>query len=248
MKERPIIFTGPSLPAIMAGRKTQTRRPINVPRMRIEFRGCGSKDGADWNDPSCWGFEYDGEEWALAAGAGVQRVIWCPYGVPGDRLWVRETWGWRNSSWTGGDKHQTICIEYRADGAERNISRPAHDDSGLPEQHCRCKPEGPGRDEFDVRMDHSQELERFWRSWRSPRFMPRWASRLLLEVTEVRVQRLHEISEEDARAEGVELHPEPSATTPYRSAFIRGWEELNGERAPWASNPWVHAVSFKVVS
>lgn len=95
--------------------------------------------------------------------------------------------------------------------------------------------------------------------WISPLFMPRWASRITLEITDVRVQQLQEISEEDARAEGCTgRDPEPvaeggtiyawrgrsSAPCP-RAHFLTLWDAINGKRCPWSSNPWVWAISFR---
>ena len=92
-------------------------------------------------------------------------------------------------------------------------------------------------------------------------FMPRWASRITLEITDVRVQRLHDISEEDAQGEGIEKLPYPggpnfftyladrvwhSAPTA-KECFADLWDSINAKRCPWSSNPWVWAVSFNVV-
>ncbi|WP_438029109.1 hypothetical protein [Sorangium sp. So ce233] len=99
--------------------------------------------------------------------------------------------------------------------------------------------------------------------WRSPLFMPRWASRITLEVTSVRVQRLQSISEEDARAEGVvpvfERYPamgrdqrtttgDLMAAAPHRAAFAMLWDEINGDRASWLDNPWTWVLEFKRVN
>lgn len=85
--------------------------------------------------------------------------------------------------------------------------------------------------------------------WRPSIHMPRWASRISLEVTEIRVERLQEITERDALAEGID--PGTSicdfAATPARDDFARLWDSINGERAPWSSNPWVWCVSFRRV-
>lgn len=81
-------------------------------------------------------------------------------------------------------------------------------------------------------------------SWRSPIHMPRWASRITLEVTEVRVQRLQDISEEDAQAEGFPI-PGQLMTRLSVGYFRHAWDAINGKRAPWASNPWVFAVTFR---
>lgn len=79
--------------------------------------------------------------------------------------------------------------------------------------------------------------------------MPRWASRITLEVTGVRVERLQDISEEDASAEGVEMYDSATGDVFYgpRDAFMALWETINGKRAPWASNPWVWVIEFRRV-
>ena len=185
--------------AILAGTKTQMRRIVKPPH------GCEISVG-----------------WERTTGTESERQAFesiigqpCPHGVPGDRLWVRETWAQpfkRTAKSTG--------VIYRADGPE-HLSLAAHQwGEGAP--------------------------------WRPSIFMPRWASRLTLEVTEVRVQRLQEISEEDAKAEGVEPYRPAEGdggahegAAWYRIQFSHLWDEINGKRAPWASNPWVWAISFK---
>ena len=93
--------------------------------------------------------------------------------------------------------------------------------------------------------------------WVTPLFMPRWASRITLEITDVRVERLQEISEDDARAEGAEwygfadlqpngeLREGPSFA--YRAGFHDLWDSINADRCPWESNPFVWAVSFRKI-
>jgi hypothetical protein len=132
----------------------------------------------------------------------------CPYGVPGDRLWVRETWGRYNVAPPG--------VLYRADEAPRPC--------GDPER------------------------------WRPSIFMRRADSRITLEVTAVRVERLNSISEEDARAEGAswspnqsEQYPDGLALQPANAAFRCMWDSINGKRASWASNPFVWVVEFRRV-
>ncbi len=230
MKERPIIFSGEMVRAILEGRKTQTRRVVKH-RYGIEFLG----GRGDENDPSCWGYWFDGPRqngyMVLARGLNERHnhgliSLPCPYGQPGDRLYVKETHAFNapiDVSPTG--------VVYRADEA------------------------------------------RIWSAWKPKRWrpsihMPRWASRITLEVVSVRVERLQDISEEDARAEGggngcysTTFEPctpgercrkcgRPSSNvgpSAHTEAFARLWDRINAKRAPWASNPWVWAVEFKAV-
>ena len=236
MKERPILFSGPLVRALIAGTKTQTRRPVKG----IEFRGAGGKDGADWNDPSCWGWadEY-GDEWALAAAPGV-RAIRCPRGVPGDRLWVRETWAYLPSEFCH-------CPQ---------PPEPSPCDPWLQGMGCAS-----ARPAAIYRADYSTDAQKC-PGWKPSIHMPRWASRLTLEITDVRVQRLQEISEEDAKAEGVEpfftLLPgigrdqrlttgERAADAEHRASFAVKWDEVYSDGPLWIANPWVWALTFKVV-
>jgi hypothetical protein len=209
--ERPIISSAPMVRAILAGRKTQTRRLLTVPWQ-------GSKRSLPYEP---YWVEEDGrllfcDEYGEYH--DVERTMRCPYGKPGDRLWVKETFAALDLGVKG-----KACIAYRA----------------------TC----PG-DAFDFVRGPS-EVERIKvHRWKSPLFMARDFSRLLLEVTEVRVQRLQEISDEDAAAEGVclETSEDPRYLDAYahgpRAAFSWLWDHLNADRAPWASNPWVWAVTF----
>lgn len=138
-----------------------------------------------------------------------------PYGSRGNRLWVREAFYCDDYRYPDGPRSELIAaIEYRADHECCNW-----------EAGCPCSDDN-GRS-----------------SWRPSIYMPRWASRITLEVTDVRVQRLQDISEDDARTEGVD---EIKAKVPTAlDAFHLVWDEINGKRAPWSSNPWVWAISFR---
>ncbi|WP_231907916.1 hypothetical protein [Cupriavidus sp. USMAHM13] len=95
LKERPILFSGAMVRAILDGRKTQTRRVATRKRgWPIHFVGGGPVGGPDWNDPSCWGFEDPDTTtwWLLKSDGDGSCQIPSPYGQAGDRLWVRETW------------------------------------------------------------------------------------------------------------------------------------------------------------
>lgn len=189
MTDRPILFSGPMVRAILEGRKTQTRRLVTYPRGKLfpshVDRWINLLMGKHWSHPRGW---------------------LRPYATTGDRLWVRETWGAIRPEGVptvhpvaGVDR-----LEYRADG---------HPDDG--------------------------------RVWRPSIHMPRWASRLTLEVVSVRVERLQEISEPDAVAEGIDAATFGPVWECARDAFAHLWDSINGERASWESNPWVWRVEFR---
>ena len=99
--------------------------------------------------------------------------------------------------------------------------------------------QAPGSESFHYRADPDEVSGG---PWRASIHMPRWASRLTLEITEVRVQRLQEISDEDAKAEGRGITWGGGC---FNRSFAGAWDEINGKRAPWASNPWVFALTFR---
>lgn len=186
MKERPILFSSPMVRALLAGTKTQTRRvmgnqPTEAPTVGAFQVGKGRSYRKDLPRK-------------VVATWGEQCCV-CPYGVAGDRLWVRETW-----ADTMGEPPTAV---YRADG----------------ERHP------------------SSQLK-----WRPAIHMPRWACRLVLEVTGVRVERLQDISEADAKAEGVDNIRAKVPT--HRDAYRYLWDDINGFGA-WDKNPWVWVVEVR---
>lgn len=210
MKERPILFSGPMVRAILEGRKTQTRRVVKPQPQMLELSG-----RLWWETPKGRMVHSASREWHEYLHDQDK-----PY-APGDRLWVRETW--HPAARLGAE----YLIEYKADESERTV------DAGF---------EGP-TPTIDAAISRN--------AWRPSIHMPRWASRLTLEVTGVRVERLQDITPDDARAEG---HPHTPGTERYpqdvhdeaaRDWFMDLWDDINAKRGhTWVSNPWVWVVEF----
>lgn len=199
VKERPILFSGPMVRAILDGRKTQTRRVVKL------------KDSWDV------GPNYAGECWPVRKRGNRLVRMPCPYGAVGDRLWVRETW----SPCSTFDPSEETGAIYRAE---------------------------PWRNGVEPSI-----------KWTPSIHMPRWASRITLEITGVRVERLHDISNSDIVAEGFEATgaaqrmPDGSyavagrfegTVSTLRQLFSMKWTEINGAGS-WAANPWVWVIEFK---
>ncbi|WP_436590155.1 hypothetical protein [Pseudomonas aeruginosa] len=205
-RERPILFNEQMVRAILEGRKTVTRR---VMKPQPDFLG----SMVDPNTPF------------KTLDAGLHARITCPYGEPGDRLWVREAWA---------ADAQVDAIAPRDFSQGEPIWYPA--DFSVRQTGCSMISKGRGRPSIH---------------------MPRWASRILLEITAVRVERLQDISEEQALAEGVHGEPCDHARQACsdigcwgdtaKGAFGFLWEQLNGAGA-WQANPWVWVVEFKRVT
>jgi hypothetical protein len=228
MKERPILFSGAMVRAILDGRKTQTRRLMTPQPIGNGFKFIHNDllCHVDHLPPSAtlwkrgtkrdpyWSSDVE-DDWTEMS----------PFGVPGDRLWVRETFYCDDvfaGDYSHGDEEQWRReTYYRADG----------------ELH----------DQMAEMTEDDPSAGRSY--WRPSIHMPRWASRLTLEITDVRVERLQDISEADALAEGVdplEWSGGP-ANESARAAFRELWESLNAHRAPWSSSPWVWVLSFRRV-
>lgn len=243
---RPILFSAPMVRAILAevaspGQgKTQTRRLIKPQPSKHHWRTFKSY-GIEAKLLSCQGgsfvaFRHSFDEHGVANTETERASV--PYAV-GDRLWVRETFVIEDTGEYDSDavipadgrpiKHETC----EWNGSWRLIP---HYRATEPEPHIVCE---------DSMVDDSDDRTR----WRPGIHMPRWASRLTLEVTNVRVERLQDISEADAIAEGVDTVS--MADVPRQAAwnrrhdFSRLWDSINADRAPWSSNPWVVAVTFK---
>jgi hypothetical protein len=241
MKTRPILFSGAMVRAILDGSKTQTRRFVKPqPAPNAPHDG-----GTTWTFRPKDGLHVP---YGTVGHLTVRERMGlpCPYGVPGDRLWVRETWGYRGALWSSERPDvQEYDIAYQADDQRKRYTF-ASEPPGLP----KCPTQGPDESTEEFYAD---TLTRYWRSWRPSIHMPRWASRLTLEVTGVRVERLHDISEEDAMAEGAAVsngHPELGALIgagpSHREGFAQLWRDINGVES-WTANPWVWVVKFRRV-
>lgn len=216
MKERPILFNGEMVRAILDGRKTQARIVIKSPAKELQKQGIecvAYRNGDTW---------YDGKLFSMRNCAGVwvdytesDFLNLCPFGKIGDRFWVRETFA----------KHEP---------SECGCSEP-----------CNCV-----NSRYSYRADYDDGETK----WTPSIHMPRSASRITLEITNVRVERLNDISEEDCWAEGIEnVSYNPSdiyeiaskincCVDDAKPIFCHLWNSTGGN---WVSNPWVWVIEFK---
>lgn len=216
MMDRPILFSGPMVRALLNGSKTQTRRVV-----RNQFANDATPAEVAATSPEGWQISGHSGLWWDDAGACIDDAIRCPYGQPGDRLWVKEThlaWWSVNPDDPTGQRVFSHVAAFAADGYELE----------------------PGE------------------RWIPSIHMRRVASRIALEIIGVRVERLQDISEADAIAEGCTKnhngyywggpHPEhglkqmATAVGVYRDL----WQSINGIGS-WDANPWVWVVEFKLV-
>lgn len=224
MKERPILFSAPMVRGILSGGKSQTRRVVKPQ----PHDGCGRIWCEEYNPTVIdrWGDEQPGKEIFGAYSEDGEWGVRCPFGQPGDRLWVRETWAdltathgrkWEklNSSTNLYERGVEPFVWYRADG----------------EQPCI----GSGRPLSEP--------------WKPSIHMPRWASRITLEVTGVRVERLQDITPAECVCEGYES----DLSKPYWSEEIKAldwyrdlWGAINGPGS-WEANPLVWVIQFERV-
>lgn len=197
--ERPILFSTPMVQAILAGRKTQTRRVVK------------QAQGWDpiWKPTLINETHLDGiPRYEMRTGAQYSLPFFkCPYGKVGDVLWVRETWA------------------------------PIIDDTG-----------------DRIGFYHCTDTDIYSGPWKPSIHMPKAACRIFLRITNVRVERLQDISEEDAIAEGIGKDKKgwwQDYTHPYRAGYMVAknsfrslWHSINGEQS-WKDNPWVWVVEFE---
>lgn len=208
MTERPILFNGEMVRAILDGRKTQTRRVVK-PQPSVHEMSPGPDSGPE------------------------DIISYCPYGAPGNQLWVRETWCNADILHLGYNLDDPTTIGYRADES-------AYLFEGLPLMGSKLNTK-------DWNWEHESV------KWKPSIHMPRWASRINLLIKDVRVERVQDISSHDISAEGISCDREPDCE-PYNfcanriESFIYLWDSINGKRpgCAWADNPWVWVVEFEV--
>ncbi len=239
-----MIFNAEMVRALLDGRKTQTRRIMKVQPESNQLGLLLITDSTKHSDIGKY-------HWAESNATGNHvrsKLFSSPFGAVGDRIWVRETWA------TLGNE-DGCCVDWEGNlckGDERSAAR-------IYRASCEQRPGDYGL--WSIPDDaywkpHTKE-HKFEGAWRPSIHMPRWASRILLEITDVRVERLNAISEEDARAEGIIdggclncgepepcgcANPEPDAT----DAFAYLWQSIYGQEN-WNANPWVWVIEFKRV-
>jgi hypothetical protein len=206
-KERPILFKLAMVRAILAGQKTQTRRIVKN-QEDMEFDPNDPTYGPYWYNYAC---DADGEE----------LKVRCPYGKPGDRLWVRE-------------KYMKAKCPITMTGAVQVTRGPAIDEKW---QYCAWYEDSPDPGGLPIRE-----------GWKSPIFMPRWASRITLEITAVRVERIQSISGPDCWAEGIKYAAWPpecygSTVECYRDL----WQSIHGLES-WEANPYVWVLDLQRIT
>lgn len=251
--ERPIIFSAPMVRAILEGRKTQTRRVMNPQPYMSVSNPPRVRDASDGDIFICPDFLPTTPNRSFVITERESSGVWhcmgqrefaekrCPYGIPGDRLWVREAAIITPKRW---DDDRTFTHR-DTDGDKRWV------------QYLATSPDREAATGYGLKVSPSI-------------FMPRWASRITLEIASVRVQRVREISEEDAEAEGCEaevyterdvadlqiadVSPEIKklarllgpGKVPAAARFRDLWNSINAKRGfSWDVNPWVWALTFK---
>ncbi|HBO1777891.1 hypothetical protein [Pseudomonas aeruginosa] len=234
-RERPILFNDQMVRAILEGRKTVTRRV-----MKPQPTPC--KDGGHhWPCKVHQSMLHVERELQNGAGCwcGLAEAA-CPYGQPGDRLWVRETWGVISNTWDESGN----MVDWTPDRPATPI-RELPFGSGYYSGHAIYAADGPM--EWAGDDDGGGEPRS---AWKPSIHMPRAISRILLEITAVRVERLQDITEDQAIAEGIDTHPMGfygNGCITAGGAFLELWESINGD-GRWAANPWVWVVEFRRVT
>ena len=244
IKEKPILFSAPMVRAILDDRKTQTRRVFGQALHCGEWAGVVHPDGTGDGFIPWWPGTVSAEKTAiLYPDGGIQS----PYGKPGGRMWVKETWA---SVWFSTDIETGYADEWDNLKPTPKSKEEAKERGGWPLMY-----------RADSSFDEVDPYERGFK-WLPSIFMPRWASRIDILIKDIRVERLQDISEEDAKEEGCGADEDPFWTPSYydpdsggdpsyRNSFEYLWDSINGKPhstlgdISWAANPWVWVVEFE---
>ena len=221
MKERPILMCGEMVIATLEERKTQTRRTNHLDYI--------NKNPSEWEYVEYLALKK--EHLFVTKNDGQDYVqTKCPYGQPGDRLWVRETWTLGDIV---DDEEPSIQIYYRADGTKVDFAV-NHE----------------AADKYIQKLEYLEVYGNGGDNWLPSIFMPRWASRITLEIVSVRVERVQDITISDCVAEGI--HDSKDLTFPLKGSGIEKaeyrllWDKINSKRGySWENKPWVWAIEFK---
>lgn len=222
MKERSIILNADEVRGALDGSVTQLRRPVSEKLWPLLDQIAAYNGKPTWQ---CLDFD-----------------VKCPWDV--ERFWVKETW--RVGAWD--DESHSIAVDYRADNFIRREWLPCDP----PEMYARLRHQTV-MDAIRANAPVDKDGIFSWSPgnspcrWRPPTSMPRWASRLTLEITDIRVERVQDISDADAFAEGIQRAVDEGQRDDgsARGAFRTLWDSINAKRGfGWDSNPWVWAISF----
>jgi hypothetical protein len=224
MKEHPILFSGPMVRAILDGSKTQTRRVMQTSNWKVglkdqfTFGPSLSEEALRKCKPRCRNRYY-----FIGAPPDIEINLRFPYGLIGDRLWVRET-HWRYGQWVKNGKTRAGKQKWKFQAMSKEVR-------------------------FEPQPKTSDRTVCGW--FRRPSiFLPKGTARITLEITDVRVQRVQEIGEEDAMAEGVDWEDHAGlARFTAKKLFHELWDSINSKRpgCAWSDNPWVWAITFRRV-
>jgi hypothetical protein len=225
MNELPILFKPEMVKAILEGRKTQTRRVV--------------KHVPALGEPGHWCHLIKDSPIPFQRSLGDFRS-YCPYGEVGDRLWVREMWQYYDWSEDGEP-----FIRYAADN-HAELRRPTEEWAERVESIW---------EELSRNDNYKIDSRARDRKWRPSLLMPRWAGRLTLEITDIRLERVQDITEDDAIAEGVTVHLDAvmagavSQDSPARMEFWDLWNSIHkNDGKHWDANPWVWVITFKKIT
>ena len=242
VKERPIIFSGEMVKAILDRKKTMTRRVVKSNFINHYKHAHIIRQSTDKKREGKAYF-YDTPVGSMVLSS---QLVNNPYGKVGDRLWVRETWAPVNSC---GES----ALAYKADNEIICLS----ENEEFLDEYGTLNYTDPRLAKYAFADWADDLVNGVEGAWKSPITMPRWASRILLEITDIRVERLQDISETDAKKEGMPpSHPSIDKISMQhgfnsfsQSCFAQSWDSLYDENSPkrWANNQWVWVIEFKVI-